>query len=84
MKNKYRNRPGVFHIPRRSIFESPDLVKKIMSQMLIVRAEDMFVSSRIEYVAYSHLFDEVDQGSVAPHYEILVSASRIKAQRKPE
>jgi len=54
------------------IDECPDLVKRIMGECIIVRAEHFFVSNVIEYYAISELFDEVKEGYLVCEYEVIV------------
>lgn len=48
---------------------------KIMGSMIIVRAEQVFAGDCIEYTAISEYFDEVQLGSIAPDYELLLTKS---------
>lgn len=47
---------------------TPELTR-IMGSCAIFRAEYMMVSNRVEYVAYSFRFREIEEGEIAPLYE---------------
>jgi hypothetical protein len=61
-------RKGTFSITDEFIKDSPDIVMKILGNMIIVRAEHLFSSGRTEYNAYSPTFDTVTEGEIAPWY----------------
>ena len=54
-----RTRYGRFSIHFDHIERQPDLCIKILSNMLVIRAEALYGSLRIEYEALSYLFDSV-------------------------
>ena len=72
-------RYGMFKIPNYMIDNYPDLVKRIMGECIIVRAESLYVSNVIEYYAISDWFDEVPEGYLANEY----IANIIKEPGKP-
>ena len=62
-------RLGKFWIRGDVIAESPSDVMKIMGQCVIIRAEHLYASDAIEYIAYSPQFATVKEGEIAPTYE---------------
>ena len=46
------------------------LDKNVFSNFVIVRAEYRFESERVEYIAYSNLFEEVHECCQAPRYHL--------------
>jgi hypothetical protein len=66
---------GRFRITKELIEHNPDTVARIFAEMkcVPVRAEALFQPPVIEYFAISELFDEVDEYSRTPEYEIKVS-----------
>lgn len=64
----FMRRLGRFRISMEMIRESTAEVRLALSGMLIVRAEQMFESDAIEYVAASEYFEPVEQGCRAPEY----------------
>lgn len=58
--NEYANRMGILHIDFRLFEDYPELVKEIMSHMLIVRAEMKDFGGSVEYHAYSKKFEPID------------------------
>ena len=66
------NRIGKFRISHELIDLVKDgvLLKSIMSNFLIVRAESIFAEGCIEYVAYSNLFEDLSDMGLIPMYGI--------------
>lgn len=62
-----KHRVGKFRIPKRFIHDRE--AKIIFSKCVPVRAEYMFYGDYIEYVAYSDLFEEIEEGCEPPVYE---------------
>lgn len=48
--------------------EKPSDVMAVMSHCLILRAEHHVVQDLVEYVAYSELFEKIEEGYKAPEY----------------
>lgn len=69
-------RYGRFSIFRPLIELNPILVKAIMGQCIIVRAEDMYMGNVIEYMAISDHFDELQVGAEIPEYQIRIDGKR--------
>ena len=65
-------RCGKFFIGAHMIRKYPDLVKKIMGECIIVKAEMSYIRHGIEYEAISDWFDFVPQGEYAPEYTITI------------
>lgn len=66
-----KKRPiGQFKIDRDDIEENPEAVRAIMGTVIPIRAEMMFASNRIEYIALCDDFEEIEDGTEPPWYEI--------------
>jgi hypothetical protein len=66
-------RVGCFRLSGELIyFAEPKDLLKLMGNFFIVRAEHLFYSDHIEYVAYSPLFGLTDQGEEVPNYTLLI------------
>jgi hypothetical protein len=68
MKNR---RFGTFTISRKMIETHPEIVKRIMGECIIVRAEMSYVRDAFEYTAISDWFDEVSEAAIPMEYGIL-------------
>ena len=79
-------RLGKFEIPREIILDDPETAIAITNGMLIYRAEMMLHMDCIEYMAISPMFDEIDNGSIPPSYEIIIEKTdeeiKVKVRRK--
>jgi len=75
---KYVSRWGIFHLDGHmlaAVRGDPDgeLFKQLTaltSQVLVVQAQHCAYSDRIEYLGISPLFDELEEGAMAPEYEL--------------
>jgi len=68
------NKPGRFSISRQLMREEQkENILKVFSNMVVVRAEYMFVRDEIEYEAMSPLFRTVKSGEILPTYKIIVN-----------
>lgn len=67
-------RLGRFEIDVRFIDEFNTAVKRIMGKCIIVRAEMRYDTGRVEYVAISDHFDEVELGQTIPSYDWIIHA----------
>jgi len=74
-------RLGSFSIKRIDIQDNERLVRKIMSECTIIRAEELFFMGHIQYVGYCDQFDEVPEGERCPTYEWQIIAGRIVAKK---
>ena len=64
-------RMGRFHISRMILRNTDEkTLLSFFANFIIVRAESMFSSDTVEYIAYSRLFDVTDEGETAPMYTI--------------
>jgi hypothetical protein len=63
-------RRGKFKIPYRMIDQSPDMLRALMSHMIVVRAESLYFNNEVEYHAISPLFDVIELGQMVPQYLI--------------
>lgn len=62
---------GMFRLDRKFICSEPDIAQLVLAQGIVVRAEGDFATDSIIYTMYSPtLFEEVDEGNMAPLYEI--------------
>jgi len=68
--SEIRDRKGIFVISRTLLEDCPDLVMKVMSKVIIFRAEFMFDKDAIEYHAVSPWFNEISLGFEAPYYTV--------------
>jgi hypothetical protein len=75
-KNEYidfRSRKGKFVIERDLIIDNYKRVMSILSTVLVVRAENDFMTNSITYWAYSEHFETISEGTVLPEYEAIVT-----------
>lgn len=70
-----KNRVGRFEISMELIEKAPQDVMAVMQNVIIVRAESMFIKDAITYDAYSPLFETVEDCSEVPTYEFVVHRS---------
>lgn len=61
---------GKFKIPRHTLEDDFGLVKKIMSECVVINAEANFYEDCIEYTAIHDTFSFVLEGCVIPYYRI--------------
>ena len=74
MKNIIKeNRVGKFYVSNNFIRNEPELVKGILSRVLITRAEGIFDRDAIEYTGYSNRFDKICMGQSPPEYKVIVN-----------
>jgi len=76
-------RIGRFAISRELVERDQEIARKIMGRCIIVRCEMMYHADSLEYMAMSPDFDEIDQGMIAPEYEVHISegGERIEFKR---
>jgi hypothetical protein len=63
-------RAGKFTIARYIIDLHPDIALECLSGMIVVRAEMLYCSDMIEYVALSELFEFTDRHAIVPEYKL--------------
>ncbi len=69
---------GCFKISIDMIEQHPNEIMKIMENMIIVRAECLYVDDAIQYQGISDkYFDIVGIGSVVPDYQFVMNDDRI-------
>jgi len=82
--NLYKeNRIGRFSINCNCIEDGWDL-SCVFSRMVIIRAESLYHMRRIEYVAYSDLFDILSGGLEPPYYRIVMEDGKVIAKKDRE
>jgi len=69
-----KKRIGKFEVSRQMVFEEPDNVAKVFTEIkcVPVRAECMFARDVIEYIAISEKFDKIGTGQVPPEYALTI------------
>ncbi len=72
---------GKFTISWHLIDHNPNIVRQLLSKMIIVRAESMHATNEIEYIAICEEFSYVELGQIVPTYEIEID-SRIEDMTK--
>lgn len=79
--NSIKNRKGKFYIKftdlNVELCGNGNIIQLIMGKVIIIRAESLFDREEIEYLAYSELFDEIKEGTVAPTYAIIVNTRKV-------
>ncbi|WP_266032534.1 hypothetical protein [Brucella intermedia] len=68
------HRVGQFQIEAEVIRDHPEIVMKVMAEVIVVRAEHHLINDRVEYDAWSPHFDIVPEGMVAPSYDVVYDA----------
>ena len=79
---KNDRRIGKFYISCEFIEYNPEVVRKIMSKMIVVRAEVLWNRAAVEYHAICDLFDHVGIGCDAPEYKIVFQDSDFLEVKK--
>lgn len=72
---------GTFSIPEELIRKSPSTVFSILSTVIPVRAEYMYISGCIEYTAISHSFNKVQEGEIPSRYRAIVNGQFIRWEK---
>ncbi len=75
-ENDYQRRLGVFRITDEIIRQHPRIVRRIMGECIIVRAEYVYYDNAIHYVAISEWFDFVPSGWRPMEYDICFTRDR--------
>ena len=76
LRNK---RKGKFYVSRRigeMAIDNEWLRECLFSNFVIIRAEYLFYNDQIEYIAYSPLFREVEEGESIPRYELIITEQK--------
>ena len=79
----YERRIGRFVLSRMTIERDQETARAIMGRCIILRCEMMYHMNALEYIAMSPDFDEIEQGMIAPDYEVHISegGARIEFKR---
>lgn len=65
-------RVGLIKITDDLIEENPNgVMKYLMSQIIVIRAEHILWNRTVEYIALCEQFDEVGEGEVLPEYQAI-------------
>ena len=75
-QTKSNRRRGKFRIAFEFLDNDWELLLKPMGEVVVVRAEALYASKVIEYLAYSNNFDEVEIGSEAPYYCVMFTKNK--------
>lgn len=67
-------RLGKFQIASHNIEDHPEMVRQIMSQVIVVRCEQMYDTDSFSYTAISEHFDEVELGQMTPEYQVMINS----------
>ncbi|MEY9560508.1 hypothetical protein [Sinorhizobium fredii] len=67
-------RLGRFSIAIELISEASDVVRRIMGEVIVLRAEAMLVDACIEYEALCPAFEPLKEGLRLPEYDIVYDA----------
>lgn len=52
------------------IEDHPDIVRRVTGEVVILRAEALFLKSCIEYIGLCEKFDELTEGEEIPSYDV--------------
>lgn len=66
-------RYGKFTIDAETLTAAPDVVRKVMGECIILRAEFRFTHNDIEYEAWCPAFEPSPLGAVPPIYDVVYS-----------
>jgi hypothetical protein len=61
-------RCGRFRIDHSLVYDDPELVRTILRDCIVVRAESLYFPRCIEYMALHPAFDEIKPGDITPTY----------------
>lgn len=72
-ENKLKRRFGRLRISADLISNTREgTMTRIMGMLIVFRAEHLFHENIFEYIAYSHRFREIEEGEIAPEYQIAI------------
>ena len=69
----FRSRKGKFVLDRELIIGDYKSVMHILSTVLVIRAENDFMTNAITYWAYSDHFEPIAEGLIAPEYQAIIT-----------
>ena len=73
LSHDFSRRRGKFMVSRELLSEATPELVEFMKNFLIIRAEMLFHTDAIEYIAISELFDPVKEGYDAPEYDFTIT-----------
>jgi len=80
--NSIKKRKGVVHISHELLMcLDIDLVSKLFAKLIIVKAEDNFITDIIDYYALSEEFDEIEPCSRPPIYLVNFENDEISFEK---
>jgi hypothetical protein len=69
-----QHRIGRFSISHHALrYSTGEQLCSLFGNFIVMRAESMFVSDSIEYLAYSALFEPCDYGDIPPEYTLKIT-----------
>lgn len=71
-------RIGVIYINLNEINKNPEIVKQIMAKIIVLKADFEIWHERFRYEAISDCFDEMENGSIAPKYDVIIHVDQAK------
>lgn len=72
------NRIGTFTLGRDVIEENPEIVRKIMGEVIVIRAEFIAAADYVEYHAICKGFEAVEEDGAVPSYEVMYDTESDK------
>lgn len=86
-ESDFLKRRGSFRIAYSLLVENPEETRQVLSHVLIVKAENSFMTDAITYYGYSEMFDSTEDACAPPEYTLIVTRgqdgklSDVKAER---
>jgi hypothetical protein len=81
---EFERRYGRFRIDADMIADYPEVVMKLMTNMIVLRAEYLVYCNGIEYIAYCPDFEPVQQGYEIKRYSVVVTYVDIPYEEWPD
>jgi hypothetical protein len=72
MQKDIFTRKGCFSISGHTIQDHPEIARLILSKVIVVHAEHLYMDNVFEYRAYSNEFEKTYPGQKAWRYDVLV------------
>jgi hypothetical protein len=76
----FRSRKGKFVIDRELMIRNYKSVMGILSTVLVIRAENDFMTDTITYWAYSEHFEPIAEGLMAPEYQAIITSHESETE----
>lgn len=73
-------RRGYIKISFALIQDNPKGVMQILSKLLVIRAENDFMSNSVKYWAYCKYFEPIEKGIIEPQYDCIVTTEKGKTK----